>query len=135
MQQELQQTLIARLFGWLSPKVAIRSLSMISAGTSVETHHRFIRETEELRFRFVQSLNKAHMEKLSYQDDVNRNKDEEARKKASVSSMNWQMIQGFKFNPADATTRFTRSADAYAQLTLWIVFLLLFIGYTGRRVQ
>ena len=135
MQQELQQTLVARLFGWISPKVAIRSLSMINAGTSVETHHRFIRETEELRFRFVQSLNKAHMEKLSYQDDVNRNKDEEARKKASVSSTNWQMIQGFRFNPADATTRFIRSADAYAQLTLWIVFLLLFIGYTGRRVQ
>ncbi|MCW8876053.1 MAG: DUF3526 domain-containing protein [Kangiellaceae bacterium] len=133
MEQELQQTLIARSFGWLSPKVAIRSLSMISAGTSIETHHRFIRETEDLRFRFVQSLNKAHTEQLSYVDDINRSKGEEAWKKASVSATNWRMIQGFKFKTDDAATRSSRSIIAFMQLSFWIVILSMFIGLIGRR--
>lgn len=133
MQQELQQTQIARLFGWLSPKVAVRSLSMISAGSSIETHHRFMRETEDLRFKFVQSLNKAHIEQLSYVDDINRNKGEEEWKKARVNAANWQMIQGFNFIVDDAATRLSRSALAFTQLLFWIVILSMLIRLTGRR--
>lgn len=132
MQEELQQTLISRHFGWLSPKVAIQALSMISAGTSIETHHRFIRETEELRFRFVQSLNKAHVEQLSYVDDINRNNGEEGWKNARVSAENWQMIKGFNFTIDDATTRLSRSAKAFIQLILWSVILLVLIRFAGR---
>ncbi|WP_444995346.1 ABC transporter permease [Aliikangiella sp. IMCC44359] len=133
MQQELQQTQIARLFGWLSPKVAIRSLSMLSAGTSIETHHRFMRETEDLRFRFVQSLNKAHIEKLSYIDDINRNKGKEGNQKARINATNWQMIQGFNFTIDDATTRLSRSTIAFMQLLFWIVILSMLIRIMGRR--
>lgn len=133
MQQELQQTQIARNFGWLSPKVAIQALSMITAGTSIETHHRFIRETEELRFSFVQSLNKVQMEQLSYLDDINRNNGEEAWKKARVSATNWQMIKGFNFTVDDATTRLSRSTHAFFQLLLWTAILLVLIRFAGRR--
>jgi ABC-2 type transport system permease protein len=123
MQQELAQTQIARLFGWLSPQIAIRSLSMISAGTSIETHHRFMRETEILRLEFVQSLNQAQIEKLSYIDDINRNNGQEAWAKARVSSENWQMIQGFKFTPDAAGLRVSTSVNALIQLVAWAFFL------------
>lgn len=134
MQHELQQTQISRNFGWLSPKVAIQALSMISAGTSLETHHRFIRETEALRFNFVQSLNKAHMEQLNYLDDINRNNGEEGWKKARVSATNWQMIEGFNFIIDDANTRLSQSSQAFFQLLLWTAILLVLIRLMGRRV-
>jgi len=134
MQNELAQAQIARLFGWLSPQIAIRSLSMISAGTSIETHHRFIRETETLRFNFVQSLNQTHIEKLSYLDDINRNKDDEARAKARVSSENWQMIEGFKFAIAPAELRLARSTSALSQLALWVLVLLGLLHLASARI-
>jgi ABC-2 type transport system permease protein len=133
MQQELQQSQISRYFGWLSPKVAIQALSMISAGTSIETHHRFIRETEELRFRFVQSLNKVHVEQLNYIDDINRNNGEEGWKKARVSAENWQMIEGFTFSIDDPSIRLSRSSHAFIQLILWTAILLVLIRLAGRR--
>lgn len=133
MQEELKQTQIARQFGWLSPKVAIRSLSMASAGTSIETHHRFMRETEALRINFVQSLNTAHTEQLSYIDDINRNNGEEEWQRARVNSSNWQMIQGFEFNTDSPTSRLMRSSSAFIQLSFWVVILLVLIGLAGRR--
>lgn len=133
MQNELQQTQFSRLFGWLSPQLAIRTLSMIKAGTSIETHHRFIRETETLRFDFVQSLNKAHVEQLNYIDDINRNKGEEGWRRARISAENWKMIEGFEFTVDDAATRMSRSVSAYLQLFIWVGLLLVAIKMIGRR--
>ena len=80
MEDELAQAKIARLFGWLTPTTALRSFSMTISGTSLETHHRFLREAEQLRFDFVQSLNKAHENVLSYEADINRSKSDESNK-------------------------------------------------------
>ncbi|WP_371194383.1 ABC transporter permease [Glaciecola sp. SC05] len=127
MQKELAQTQVARTFGWFSPQIAIRTLSMINAGTSIETHHRFLRETERLRLDFVQSLNQTHIEKLSYIDDLNRNNGEEASAKARVSAENWQMIQGFQFSTESANVRLLSSLSTLAQLIFWaglLVYLL-----------
>ena len=133
METELAQAEVARLFGWFSPQISIRTLSMLSAGTSIETHHRFLRETEELRLNFVQSLNKAHIEQLSYIDDINRNKGEEGWRNARISADNWQMIEGFKFQVDEPSTRLTRSASAYLQLVFWTLGLLALIYLAGRR--
>lgn len=135
MQQELEQTIVSRVFGWLSPKIAMRTISMVMAGTSIETHHRFMRETEELRFTFVQSLNKAHIEQLDYTDDMNRNKGVEGWKKARISADNWQMIEGFEFVVDDASTRLNRSKVAFFQLVLWCLLISLLIRAAGRRAQ
>jgi ABC-2 type transport system permease protein len=134
MQAELKQTQLARHFGWVSPMVAIRSLSMLVVGTSIETHHRFLRETEQLRFDFVQRLNNLHAEKLSYQDDINRYANETAAQKARVSAQNWQLLQNFSFTTDSATLRAQRSVWAYLQLALWIVGLLGAIKYVGKRL-
>ncbi len=133
MSQELSQTLLSRNFGWLSPMVAIRSLSMISAGTSIETHHRFMRETEALRFNFVQALNTAHVEKLSYQDDINRNVDEAATKKARIGAENWQVLQDFNFTADPGEVRLQRSTDSFFQLIIWIAVLVGLIRLAGRQ--
>jgi ABC-2 type transport system permease protein len=135
MQDELSQTQVSRNFGWLSPMVAIRSLSMIVVGTSIETHHRFLREAEVLRFSFVQALNKVHTEQLSYQDDMNRNADATAAQKARVSSENWQILKDFSFVVDNPSVRLHRSVPAFLQLLLWIVALISIIKLVGKRLS
>ncbi|WP_457933748.1 DUF3526 domain-containing protein [Pseudoalteromonas sp. SCSIO 43210] len=134
MQAELKQTQVSRYFGWVSPMVAIRSLSMIVVGTSIETHHRFLRETEQLRFDFVQGLNKVHIEELDYQDDMNRNADAAATKKARVSADNWKILQNFTFHSDSALVRAQRSTSAFLQLLLWIAVLAGGIKFVGKRL-
>jgi ABC-2 type transport system permease protein len=127
MQTELTQTEVSRHFGWLSPTVAIRSLSMLVAGTSIETHHRFLRDAETLRFNFVQALNKVHIEQLSYQDDINRNKDASTTQKARVGAQNWQLLEGFSFKVDSPRSRLQQSTPAFLQLLIWIIALILVI--------
>ncbi|MGB0897847.1 MAG: ABC transporter permease [Psychrobium sp.] len=135
MANELAQTEVSRGFGWLSPMVAIRSFSMITANTGIEIHHRFMRETETLRFDFVQALNKLHAEKLSYQDDANRGKSLEDARKARVSAENWQVLNEFKFQGDSANTRLSRSVMATLQLLFWAFGLCVLIRIIGKRVQ
>jgi ABC-2 type transport system permease protein len=135
MQAELKQTQVARNFGWVSPMVAIKSLSMVVVGTSIETHHRFLREAEQLRFNFVQALNKVHIEKLSYQDDMNRNNNSAATQKARVSADNWQILEDFNFVIDSAWVRIKRSAPEFMQLFLWVLMLIGAIRQVGKRLQ
>lgn len=134
MQAELEQTQVSRWFGWLSPMVAIRTLSMTVVGTSIETHHRFLREAEQLRYNFVQGLNKIHTEELSYQDDINRNANAEASNKARVSADNWTLLNSFSFEVDSPVVRATRSVPAFLQLLVWIVVLLGGIKFLGKRL-
>jgi len=132
MQEELSQAQIARQFGWLTPTTAIRSFSMIIAGTSLETHHRFLREAEILRFDFVQSLNKVHQDTLSYQADINRHKDDKA---ARVNAENWQVLSSFSFKPDAATTRLSRSVPFGFQLILWAALVGFTLRFAVRRIS
>lgn len=134
MQTELAQTIVSRDFGWLSPMVAIRSLSMLTAGTSIETHHKFLREAEDLRFNFVQGLNKVHAERLTYQDDMNRNKDLDSSNKARVAAKNWQVLDDFAFAVDKPSLRLQRSAPAFLQLLAWIAVLIIAIRWVGKRL-
>ena len=108
---------------------------MINAGTSIETHHRFLRETEALRFDFVQALNTVHVEQLDYQIDINRSNDEASSRKARVSAENWQVLKDFNFEIDSPSTRLSRSVSSYLQLLLWVAFLSLIIKNIGRRLQ
>jgi ABC-2 type transport system permease protein len=135
MSRELEQSTRLDSFGVISPYVAIGTASRSLAGTDLSTHHRFLRETEDLRFNFVQGLNKVHIKKLSYADDMARNKDEEAGKRARVSSENWQILQDFRFQPDSASTRFNRAAASLLSLLIWLL-VILFIGlFTSRKLQ
>lgn len=135
MQEELEQAHVARQFGWVTPTTAIRSFSMLVAGTSLETHHRFLREAEKLRFDFVQSLNKVHQDNLSYEADANRNKNADATKAARVDAANWQVLSEFSFKPDTAQTRLFRSAIYALQLFFWFGLIVLLLRFAVRRIS
>lgn len=135
MQQELEQALIARQFGWLSPTVAIRSISTVLAGTSLETHHRFLREAEALRLEFVQGLNKVHVEKLDYKLDMNRNASEEAADKAVVDASNWALLAEFKFEPEKSSVRISNANLYFLQLLFWVGITVLLLRIAVRRLN
>lgn len=135
MQQELGQARIARQFGWLSPTVAIRSISTVLAGTSLETHHRFLREAEKLRLEFVQGLNKIHVEKLDYKLDVNRNASEEAANEAVVDSSNWSLLAEFNFEPEKPATRLSNASVYFLQLAFWMGMIVLLLHIAVRRLN
>ena len=135
MQEELAQAQIARQFGWLTPVAAIRSFSMIISGTSLETHHRFLREAEKLRFDFVQSLNQVHQNTLSYQADANRYKSAETAKAARVDASNWQVLSSFSFKPDTSETRLLRSMPYIAQLMFWSIIILFCLRIAVRKIS
>jgi ABC-2 type transport system permease protein len=132
MAQEAAQSDRLDRLGWLSPYLAVGSATRNLAGTDLRTHHRFLREAEGVRFAFVQGLNKAHIEELSYADDINRNSGEEGWKRARVSAENWKVVGEFQFTPDPATTRLNRAMQGLAALTLWFVILFGF-GLTAAR--
>lgn len=133
MHVETEQARIARYFGWLSPVLAIRDFSMKLAGVDLETHHRFLRETEKLRFDFVQSLNKVHAEKMAFSDDINRSRDPEAEKRTRVSAENWKVLEEFGFEPFPAVARIQTSLNPLAKMLMWLIAILLLCRTVGRR--
>ncbi len=134
MQRERAQAAHLSAFGWVSPYLAIGGASRNLAGTDLETHHRFLREAEAVRFDFVQGLNKAHIEKLSYIDDINRNNGEEGWKRARVDSANWQVLNDFRFTPDPAIDRVRRATSMLTSLLLWFSVSLGFGLIAARRL-
>lgn len=134
MQRESAQANIARRFGWLSPVIAVQTASMKLAGTDLENYQRFLREAEAVRFDFVQKLNKLHAEGMTYQQDANKYTNAEAKKTATVSAVNWQMLDEFNFTPLSAEARFANSMMAIVQLFFAMAVVAGLIIFAGRRL-
>ncbi|MCI5048473.1 MAG: DUF3526 domain-containing protein [Aquisalinus sp.] len=132
MTQQVAQTDFVRALSFFSPFIALQSASMTAAGTDIRTHHRFLREAEAARYEFVQGLNDAHVEKLSYADDLNRNTSKEAWRKARVSSENWRVLQDFRFSPDTASERISRMGLTVGVLFGWAL-VMGGIGFIGAR--
>ena len=123
MALEAAQARSVAAFGWLSPVVAVAAGSRALAGTDLATHHRFLRAAEAVRFDFVQGLNRAHTERLAYLDDINRNVDAEASRRARIAADNWNVLDEFSFRPAAATARLARASAPAAMLCVWLLLL------------
>ena len=136
LEAESKQAARAAAYGWISPVVAIRELSMALSGTDLPAHHRFLRETEELRFDFVQGLNEVHTNQLAYEDDVNRSNDAAAERRARVDATNWELLDDYRFEPADPHIRMANASGASAMLLAWLMLCLLLSGTvaSGRRI-
>lgn len=132
MQRERAQASHLSAYGWVSPYLAIGGASRNLAGTDLDTHHRFLREAERVRYDFVQGLNEAHIEELSYVDDINRNKGEEGWKRARVDSTNWQVLSDFRFTADPAIERLSRATTKLTSLVFWL-FALLVLGLVAAR--
>jgi len=124
MEREGAQAAHLSAYGWISPYLAVGGASRNLAGTDLETHHRFLREAEALRYDFVQGLNKAHVEQLSYADDINRNNGDEGWRRARVDSQNWKVLNDFRFTPDTAQTRLDRAMSKLTSLILWLVAMV-----------
>jgi len=134
MRQESRQSEMLRLMSYLSPFVAIDFISRDLAGTDLASFHRFLREAEELRFKFVQHLNKVHEEQLSYTLDVNRNVNDQGLDAARVSSKNWQSLEEFRFSVASASSRMKQALMPFSTLVWWFGLLLGGMFCTSKKL-
>lgn len=135
MAQEAAQSRIATLFGFASPTLAVGAASRMLAGTDLATHHRFLRESEALRFDFVQGLNDLHATRLTFADDAARSSDPEAEKRTRVNAAAWSLLDDFRFVPDPAAARAARAALPLAMLLGWLVALGGVIALGARRLR
>lgn len=134
MQAEAAQSRIVTWFGLASPTLAVGAASRTLAGTDLATHHRFLRESEALRFDFVQGLNDLHATGLAYADDAARSSDPEAEQRTRVNAEAWQLLDSFRFTPDSATGRAARAALPLALLLGWLAVLAGVIVAGARRL-
>ncbi|MEM1262376.1 MAG: DUF3526 domain-containing protein [Pseudomonadota bacterium] len=134
MAEETAQAKLARNGAWLSPMLALRNASMQTVGSDLGNYHRFMHEAEDARFEFVQGLNRAHGSELSYIDDINRNNDEAAGRRARISADNWRVLQTFDFQPAPAAQRIRAAGFGLLVLLIWCAIAAAF-AYRGTQVS
>ena len=133
MDVEARQEEIISSYGLLTPVLAIAFASRSIAGTDLAHYHRFQREAEAVRFAFVQGLNRAHIEKLSYQDDINRNKNAASWQRARVDAANWQVLDAFHFQTANIAERIANAAFSIGILLAWLaVTFAMLLGCGGK---
>jgi ABC-2 type transport system permease protein len=123
MQAEAAQSRIVTWFGLASPTLAVGAASRTLAGTDLATHHRFLRESEALRFDFVQGLNNLHATALTYADDAARSSDPEAERRTRVNAASWRLLDSFRFAPDPAAVRAARAALPLALMLGWLLAL------------
>ena len=135
MRLEARQSRIVTLFGLASPTLALGAASRTLAGTDLATHHRFLRESEALRFDFVQALNDLHANGLAYADDIARSSDPEAEQRTRINASAWGLLDTFRFEPDPAATRVDRAALPLAMLLGWLALLGGAIVLGARRLS
>jgi len=135
MDAEKRQADLLGGYGWLTPALAIAHTSRTLSGTDLDHYHRFLRQAEDFRFGFVQGLNRAHAEELSYIDDINRNRDEESWMRARVGASNWQVVDEFHYEPASASIRLASAGSSISMLVVWLAVLSGMLAWTGGRLK
>ena len=135
MQAEAAQSRIVTWFGIASPTLAVGAASRSLAGTDLATHHRFLRESEALRFDFVQGLNHLHATALTYADDAARSSDPAAEQRTRVNAASWRLLDAFRFTPDPATERARRAVLPLALMLGWLMVLggVIAAGARGLR--
>jgi ABC-2 type transport system permease protein len=135
MHAEAAQSRIVTWFGLASPTLAVGAASRTLAGTDLATHHRFLRESEVLRFDFVQGLNNLHATALTYADDADRSSDPEAEKRTRVNAASWRLLDSFRFEPDPAAARADRAALPLVLMLGWLLALGGVIVAGARRLR
>ncbi|MFY8048568.1 MAG: DUF3526 domain-containing protein [Erythrobacter sp.] len=134
MQAEAAQSRIVNWFGLASPTLAVGVASRTLAGTDLATHHRFLRESEALRFDFVQGLNHLHATALKYADDAARSSDPQAEQRTRINAASWRLLDTFRFEPDPAEARAARATLPLALMLGWLLALGGVIAVGARRL-
>jgi ABC-2 type transport system permease protein len=130
--QQRQNAIVDR-FGWLSPTLALRRLSMAASGTDLATYQDFLDQGERYRYDLVQGLNRIQSEALQFADDTNPNKENR------VSRSHWEAFPEFRYRPAALAVIIDRAAPAGLMLLAWLAALAVLAwrvaGRLGRTVR
>ncbi len=135
MATETRQAAVLASHGWFTPLLAVAEASRALAGTDLRHHHRFLHEAEDLRYAFVQGLNKVHAEKLAYSDDIRRSGDAEAERRTRVDAAHWQLLDRFHFKPDAAGIRIAEAGPQWLMLCVWCVILVGAGLWAGGRLK
>jgi ABC-2 type transport system permease protein len=129
------QAAIVKLFALISPYIAVRHLSMTSAGTDLRNHQQFLDAAEAHRFALIQGLNTLHAEELDYADDSARSRDAEAEQRTRVSSEFWATLQQFDFTGAGAAERVVTALPLLLALFAWLIASAVLLRAGARKVE
>lgn len=119
----------------LSPALASRRISMAGAGSDLETHLRFLQQSEAYRFDLIQRLNAMHRDRLTYADDGARSRDAEAERRTRVGPENWAAAPDFAFVPTSAAERRSAMAPAVLILLGWLGLAIGLTMFGARRLE
>ncbi|MBN7796015.1 ABC transporter permease [Parahaliea mediterranea] len=130
--QERQNHLVDQ-YGWLSPTLALRRLSMTVAGTDLASFRHFLEQGEQYRYDLVQRLNRLQSGEITYADDTDPDKENR------ISHAHWQAFPDFHYQPFPVDQALRRAAPAGAMLLAWLAALAsltwLLGGRLGRAVR
>lgn len=134
-EQQKAQSRFADAFGIISPTVALRRVSMALAGTDLESHRRFLLQSEAYRFAVVQRLNELQATAVTFSDDSNRNKDPEAGRRVRIDSKNWSDVPDFAYRGPTQAEKLNAAIPGLTILTLWLAALGFGVAFAIRRVR
>lgn len=130
---QARQAGLVDAFGWISPTLALRRLSMTAAGTDLVNYRAFLEQGEDYRYALIQGLNRVQIEKISYADDTT------AGKENRVSHEHWRAFPAFDYQPAPLGEALAAAAAAGAVLLAWLAavgaLVWLLCGRLGRAVR
>jgi ABC-2 type transport system permease protein len=132
--QRAQSAVITRA-ALLSPALAARRISMAGAGSDLETHLRFLQQSEAYRFDLIQRLNTMHRDLLTFADDGARSRDAAAEQRTRVAAEYWSNLPDFAFSPTSAGERRAAMMPALAILFGWLALGAVLCAQGARRLE
>lgn len=132
--QRAQAALVTQM-SWLSPALAVRRVSMTGAGSDLETHLRFLKQSEAFRFDMVQRLNAMHRDRLTFADDSARSSDAAAERRTRLAGKSWKVVPDFVFIPTGSGERYAAMTPALAILAAWLAFGTGLVALAARRID
>ncbi|MDP2140689.1 MAG: DUF3526 domain-containing protein [Gammaproteobacteria bacterium] len=129
------QSGVMKWFALVSPYIAIRHLSMSSAGTDLLNHQQFLDAAEAHRFNLIQGLNTIHAEELDYADDSARSRDQDAEQRTRVNSEFWSHLQEFDFTGTAPAQRAVSALTLLIALLLWLTASIIMLRSATARVS
>ncbi|WP_428003271.1 DUF3526 domain-containing protein [Acidovorax sp.] len=114
--------------GLISPLLALRRLSMATAGTDLASYRRFLEQGEHYRYTLIQSLNRLQAQKIRYADDRN------PTRQNRVDRTHWHDTAHFQYLPATPAAVLQSVLPAAATLLAWLAALLALLAFSARRL-
>lgn len=110
---------------WFAPSLAAGIASRSLAGTDGDHHRHFVAAAERRRYALVQSLNRLHSEKISYQND----------REQRLHADHWDRVPRDAYVAPSLHFAAARLWPALAALLIWILLSSALLTWCGRRLE